>query len=205
VWKVDSTGTKTLITTIAGNPILESPEVAPLSFAPYGGQIIAASENAGGGTVFAISNTGIVNTVTAWPTAEAIRFIPLQTCGFGATGASFFDAMYSLNQIFKFPQTDFAGLGGSALVTSESAGTIGLLTSSSGSVVVSTFQTGLQQQEGSAFVDCAVPSVGGFLQPINKGEVLSIMLTDTVTGYWWIFAVGVVVAMVAVLLKRRGF
>jgi hypothetical protein len=202
VWKVDSAGTKTLIATVPGTPILESPEVAPMSFAPYGGQIIAASEDAGGGTVFAISNTGTVSTVTTWPTAEAIRFIPPKTCSFGTTGASFFDTQYSLNEIIKFPQTDFAGLGGSALVTSESAGTIGLLTSSGGSIVSSTFQTGLQQQEGSAFVDCSVPGiVGGFLHPINKVEVLSVMLMDTVAGYWWIFAV--VVAMVAALLGLR--
>lgn len=46
-------------------------------------------------------------------------------------------------------------------------------------------------------------AVGGHLEPINKAEVLAMMLVQGVSGYWWLLAVAAIVAVAAVLLKRR--
>jgi len=116
--------------------------------------VLVASETTS--TVFAVSSSGVVSTVATWPSAESVHFIPSTVCSFGTSGGAFFTAIFSTH-ITKFPPTDFTGLGGSALVTSEFGGGIGLLTSSGGSVSVSTFQTNIGQHEGSALVDCAVP------------------------------------------------
>jgi len=135
--------------------LMEGPVVAPMSFAPFGGMAIVASEN--NSAVYASAASGAAYYAAYWPGAESIHVVPDRVCSFGASGGAFFSAMYPTH-IEKFPPSDFAGLGGRLLVTSESGGGIGLLTSTgNGAVAVSSFQTNIGQHEGSAFVDCAVP------------------------------------------------
>lgn len=206
VWRVNSAGVATLVATVTGTPtpILEGPEVAPLGFAPYGGQIVLASENFGGGTVFAVSAAGVVSTVASVADAEDVRFIPPNPCNFGSSGGSYFQTRYSdtpgASSIWKFPQTDLVGLGGSALVGGEYSGALTLLTSNGVSITSSTFATGLPDiQEGSTIVDCTVPGppspVGGTVRGVDDVALLSP----------WLAVLGVVgcMATVGVFVRTR--
>jgi len=208
IWRVNSAGVATLIATVPGCPtpitcpILEGVEVAPLSFAPYGGQIIVTSENTG--EVLAVSASGVVTPITTLPAwgPEDVRFIPSDPCNFGRSGGMFFDSLYDANAVWKFPQSDFVGLGGSALIPDEYTHTIRLLTSTGGGITVTTFQTGLPGlQEGSTIVDCTVPSpspvpVGGTFHAVDNFELLSPWLA--VIGL-----VGCILTTAVVMRKRR--
>lgn len=159
VWRVSSGGALTLVANIGR--MLEGPVVAPMTFAPYGGMVIAASE--GYSAVYAIAPGGASYYVAYWPSAESIHVIPDRTCNFGTSGGAFFSAIYPTH-IEKFPPSDFTGLGGRLLVTSEGGGT-GLMTSTGGGVATSVFETPGGQHEGSAFVDCAVPPPNCTINP----------------------------------------
>ena len=180
VWRVNSSGTPTLVGTVlvGGVPTtIEGPDVAPLGFAPFGGQVLVAAELAD--TVYAVDPAGVVSVVASWDGAESVHFIPPSVCSFGTSNGAFFTAIYPTDSIIKFPPGDFAGLGGSALVTGEiGARGIGLLTSTGTGVTVSTFQTDIGQHEGSAFVDCAVPSPSSIsickqTEPEGSGQVFN--------------------------------
>src|SRR6476646_1650469 len=81
VWKVDGNGNRTPIASLPGEA--EGPGVAPLSFGPYGGQILVADE--ANGQVHAISNTGVV-TLNILPFffggVEAVNPVPTNPCTF---------------------------------------------------------------------------------------------------------------------------
>jgi hypothetical protein len=47
------------------------------------------------------------------------------------------------------------------------------------------------------------PAVGGYLQPINTAEVLSMSLVQGVWGYWWFLVIGVILTVAAVVVLRR--
>jgi hypothetical protein len=117
VWKVNGAGTPTLITHTGTE--LEGPAVVPLSFGPLGGQILAADENSG--AVHAIASDGTVTyDVFDWSGAEAVVVIPSPTpCAFLDSNGAFFQSIENFNAIYKYPPTDFTGLGGSILVPSE--------------------------------------------------------------------------------------
>lgn len=156
VWRVDHTGVGTMIATFPGS-IVEGPDVAPASFAPYAGHVLVASENAN--AVYAISpppNYRIA-TVATWPGAESVHVIPDHVCSYGRTGAAFFSAIYP-SAIYKYPSGDFTGRGGQVMVTSEGGSGIAILSSVGGAIVSAPFQPNVGQHEGSAFVDCTVPS-----------------------------------------------
>ena len=121
----------------------------------------------------------------------------------------YFDTIFSVtpgaSSIWKFPETDFVGLAGSALLTSEYLGfggvtstSIQLLTSTGGSIVVTPFATDMGQIEGSTIVDCTVPppvAVGGAVHAVDNFELLSP----------WLAAVGLVgcIGTTAVVVRKR--
>jgi len=166
VWRVNSSGSATLVGTVPA--WIEGPDVAPLSFAPYGGHVLVAAEQVS--TVYAVSPTGTVSTVASWPNPDGVAFVPSNVCTFGTSGGAFFTAIYPTH-ITKFPASDFTGLAGRALVMSEFGGGIGLLTSDGTSVTVSTFQTSIGEHEGSSFVrgDCAAPTPDRDGYPLSTG------------------------------------
>ncbi len=182
VWKVTSNGTVTLIADVTAAlelefVLIENPDVAPMSFSPYGGHIFVAAE--GPGQVFAVSPTGGVSAVASWPSAEGVNFIPSSKCTFGTSGGSFFTAILGAgNLIFQFPLSAFTGLSGRALVMSEFGAGIGLLTSTGASTITPTlFHANIGQHEGSTFVDCTVPLLlqiivkpGSIPHTINPGS-----------------------------------
>ena len=178
VWQVDSTGSPTKIadlstgTDLSGSTtfdhpntnlpalVIEGPAVVPkLTFGPYSGQILVADEN--NGQVHAISNTGTVTyDVFDWFGAEAVHVIPSVPCTF-CSGGSFFQAIEDVNTVYQYPPTDFAGLGGNILVTSEfGAGTTLISSSSDGTDYNYTFFDSSPGTvvEGSSFADCDVPA-----------------------------------------------
>ena len=130
VWQVDGAGTPTHIadTGAAGALEIEGPAVAPLSFGPFGGQILVADEDRG--SVHAIKNDGTVTLdVFAHPGAESVQVVPDTLCTFCSGGAHF--QAITINPfgdgpgIYQYFPADFTGLGGDVLVTSEAgAGTV---------------------------------------------------------------------------------
>lgn len=169
IWLLNSSGqTVTVGGTPTSSPIatvpafIEGPTIVASTFAPFGGQLLVASETTN--TVYAVSNLGAVSTVASVNTAEIVDFIPSTLCDFAASGGAWFSAIFSTS-IFKLPASVFTGLddGKHAVVPSEvgNATTAGLtLLTSSGTpptISSSTFRSFFAQHEGSAFVNCNVP------------------------------------------------
>src|ERR1700756_3458846 len=118
VWQVDGTGSPTFITDAATH--LEGPAIPPLSFGPFGGQILAADEFSG--SVHAIDNAGNVTyDVFLNYGAEGVLVIPSVPCTFCGSGGAYFQAIenFQTGNIYQYRLTDLTGLGGNILVTSE--------------------------------------------------------------------------------------
>ena len=117
VWQVDGTGIPTLDRRHLH--LLEGPAIPPLSFGPYGGQILVADEFSG--SVHAIDNTGNVTyDVFSNYGAEGVLVIPSDPCTFCSGVGALFQAIpnFQTNNIYQYPLTDVTGLGGNILVTS---------------------------------------------------------------------------------------
>src|SRR5919197_1594300 len=143
---VDHDGT---ITPVGSFPAgVEGTDVAPLTFGAAGGYLFAAQESTG--NVYAMSPAGTVITFGNYPFAEAVRFIPTNVCEFAGTNGAFFAAIFPTH-IDKYPQSDFTAFGGNAVVTSEFALSLGLLTPAGGAATPLQPATG--PIEGSGFVD----------------------------------------------------
>ncbi len=168
VWEIDANGN-----IVGGGDIgttntqAEGPGVAPLSFGFYGGQVLVADES-GNGWVHAIKRDGTVTlNVFQVPGAESIQVIPNNPCTF-CSGHAFFQALPFGNggpnpaTIYGYLPIDFAGLGGSILVPSESGGGTWLIQSTGpgpNDYTVTGFDLiTFQVMEGGSFVDCDVPS-----------------------------------------------
>jgi hypothetical protein len=163
VFKVNGAGIVEPIAIVGGGGSLEGPAVAPLSFGPLGGQILAADDI--NGQVHAIKNDGTV-TLNAfnwsppdWIGAESVHVIPSGPCA-NCSGGAYFEAVFDTNTIFKYPLTDFIGLGGNVLVNSESVPGHGtaLVTFNGTNYVTTLFDNLPGLQEGASFVDCDVPT-----------------------------------------------
>lgn len=170
--KVDGKRTSRPIATvpITTGQIVEGPDVAPLSFGSFGGQLlvtvspIVPTVPPSGDVVAVNPSNGKVSEVAAVPTAESVALIPTTKCTFGLSSATYFTAAFGTNTVDFLPLTDprtgmgvFTGLGGNALVASEGSANgagITLVTSTGGT---STFESFVTQHQGSAFVDCTTP------------------------------------------------
>ncbi len=147
-----------------GGPVfIEGPAVAPSAFAPFGGQLLVASETTNAVYPVSPSTSSVVSIVASVPTAEIVNFIPATQCNFAASGGAYFTAIFPTS-IFTVPASVFAGLGDgrNALVPQEGGG-ITLLqstTTTTGPIIAKTsppFLASSAQHEGAAFVDCSVP------------------------------------------------
>lgn len=123
LYKVNSAGVATLLANIPGQ-VLEGIDFAPTGFGPVGGQAVVASESAN--TLFAVSTTGVVtNLSTAFgvtiSAAEEIGFVPLDL-GLGGPLEGFYAAAYPSSGIQKADASQFIGMLGDAIVTSELGG-----------------------------------------------------------------------------------
>ena len=166
VWRLNSSGTATLLVT---NPILipgfgytnlnaiRGPDVAPLTFAPYGGHLFVAQVVDPQG-VYAVSPRGDLAFVATYAVAGGVYFVPNNPCNLGVSGGAFFVANHEI-RITKYPASDFAGLGGTAIVTNIGFGA-GLfqLRSTDTGIQGSWFDQELDSNAGAGFVlDCALP------------------------------------------------
>jgi hypothetical protein len=122
IYKVNSAGVATLLASVPGQ-VVEGIDFAPAGFGPVGGQVVVASESAN--TLFAISTAGVVTNLStlgvAIGAAEEIGFVPLNL-GSGGPLEGFYAAAYPSSGIQKAAASDFAGLLGDAIVTSEFGG-----------------------------------------------------------------------------------
>ena len=132
VWQVNNVGVATLIgntTDLTHSTHIEGPAVLPSSFGPLGSQIMVADDI--NSNVYTINNMGVVNYepfpgATGLVTgAEQILVIPQFPCTYCAD-RTFFQATAVNDQINSYPLSDFTGLGGDILITTE-AGSPGTL------------------------------------------------------------------------------
>jgi hypothetical protein len=153
IWKITHTGFAQLIVDIGHQ--IEGGQVAPLGFAPFGGQLLGTDDFTN--SVFAVSKRGVETPVVTYDTPESVEFVPKVYCEYLQTGGTLFVASQFGDEIFQFPSSDFANIddGLHALVMTK-AGKIGLLTTDGTTVMVSDFQTdGLDQElEDATFFPC---------------------------------------------------
>ena len=166
VFRVHGDGTATQIAGPFGVAI-EGPAVAPLAFGPHGGEIWVADED--GNAIHAVKNTNppgpgpytVFPNILSHVNPEGVFVIPSPPCSYG--GNAFYLAEQQLNQlVWAYPLSDFTGLGGNVIITSES-GILGADTSLVTVVGNTCVQTSFAPRvpgvnEGASFVDCAVPT-----------------------------------------------
>ena len=173
--KIDGTPTASPITTIpiTVGQVVEGPDVAPLTFGSFGGQLLVTVSAIGPSEglppppdkVRALNPNGTVTDVAAvpTPTAESVASIPKTKCNFGRSSATYFTAVFGANTIGSLSLgSAFTGLsdGQHALVTSEGSANgagITLLTSTGGPGTTSNFVNFVSQNQGQAFVNCSAP------------------------------------------------
>jgi hypothetical protein len=159
VWRVNSGAVATLVADVGHQ--IEGPAIAPLTFSPFGGQVLLA--NKPDAAVFAVSAGGTVSTAATTPhDTEQVLFVPPVVCEFGDSGGAMFTAMEDMNGILRFPATDFVGHEGKAIAPSELVTDMFLLTSDGAEILVSRFSrpVGRPDLEGSAFARC-LPGTAG--------------------------------------------
>src|SRR5215831_8643478 len=158
IWQVDGNGIPTFIVDTGTH--MEGPAIPPLSFGPFGGQILVADEFSG--SVHAIDNTGNVTyDVFSNYGAEAVLVIPSVPCTFCLGGGAYFQAIenFQTGNVYQYPLTDVTGLGGNILVTSEFGAGTALLTYDGTNYNTTLFDNIPGGEfEGGAFADCDVPA-----------------------------------------------
>ncbi len=144
VYGIDCNGNWSQLADLSGTtPEIEGSEVAPLTWAPFGGDLMAASKF--DNTVYAISPgpgpNNAFSVVGTWPAPEQVLFVPHGICNWSTSGGAYFVNIEGSNEILKFSANSFPGLAGtpSALVTSEDATGIGQFTSNGVSIDISQF------------------------------------------------------------------
>ena len=167
VWTVDGTGAFTLLASLPNAEELGGPNVAPLTFGTYAGQLLVTNDQ---DAIHAVRNDGFVTlnafTFPAIPHGpEAVLVVPANPCTFSCSGGTLFQAIENGGQfggmtgLYKYPPTDFIGLAGDIIVPSEfGEGTNRLHWN--GSSYDSFFFDNIPgaQFEGANFVDCDIPS-----------------------------------------------
>lgn len=149
IWTVNASGTPTAVGDVANWS--ESPVVAPSAFGTYGGQILVSDEI--NGVVHAIDSGGTVTpNVFTWSGAETLRFVPNPVL-------PFFLASEIGGTIYKYPSTDFIGLSGDLLVSSETSDGISKIHWNGSGYDQCTFDTSLPLAfEGGEFAALSTPT-----------------------------------------------
>jgi hypothetical protein len=164
VFRVNGSGTATHIATIfpSGGGGVEGPAVVPLSFGPHGGEIwVADEDNNAVHTVGLPPTYTVTQNVLSHFNAEGVYVIPSSSCTY--CGNAFYLAEQQQNQfVWAYPQSDFTGLGGNVILTSEAGGLLAdtsLVTFNGTNYVQTSFGPRVPgTNEGASFVDCDVPT-----------------------------------------------
>jgi hypothetical protein len=194
LYKVNSSGVATLLASIPGQ-ILEGLDFAPVTFGPVGGQVVVASESAN--TLYGISPAGVVTNLSTLgvtiAAAEEIGFVPLNL-GIGGSLEGFYAAAYPSQGIQKADASQFAGMLGDAIVTSELGGTdpVSVVHWNGTNYEVSAIGNLPAQAEDGIFVTQAIIQ-GGSAAPIA---------TPTLSE-WAIILLGVLIILVGTLALGR--
>ncbi len=157
-----------------GGHEVEGPAVVPPGFGPHGGEIWVADEDPGN-AVHAVRNDNppgpgpytVFPNILSHVSAEGVSVIPSPPCAFcdsppAGPSAFFLAEQQQFQLVWRYPLSDFTGLGGNVIVTSESGvqgADTSLVTVSGGNYVQSSFGPRVGGvNEGSSFVDCDVPT-----------------------------------------------
>jgi plastocyanin len=174
VFVVDCTGAANLVIDMSGvTSELEGSDVAPLSWGPYGGDLIAASKF--NDTVYAITPgpNSTYSVVGTWPTVEQAIAVPSKVCDFGQSGGAMFVAMESNNggQIWKFPGSMLTGLSNQFLTPSEITTDIGQFVSNGSTITISDFWNLMlaPDLEETAFAPCGGHNSPATTRPAPAG------------------------------------
>jgi len=140
----------------------------PPGFGPHGGEIWVADEDANAVHAVGPPPTYTVTlNILSHVSAEGVYVIPSPPCAFcdsppAGPSAFFLAEQQNLQFVWRYPLSDFTGLGGNVIVTSESGvqgADTSLVTVSGGNYVQSSFGPRVPgANEGSSFVDCDVPT-----------------------------------------------
>ncbi len=120
IYTFNSAGTPTLLATVGEDT--EGMDIASSAFGKYAGDLLVSSE--GSGDIRAISPTGVVTVLqtatgnVSIPEAETVSTVPLNLGASGNPIEGFYVANYPVNIQFA-AATEFAGMQGEAIVTSE--------------------------------------------------------------------------------------
>lgn len=187
VFTVTSAGAVTFRGNVSGaTGPFEGPVVSPFTANVFPGCLLVAADHAPAegkpnGQVFAFCpDTQSV----AVPLAEGVTIVPRTKCTFALTpGDTYFTAIFGVggNTIDQLPQSAFAGLGGDALVPSESNSGqesppgITLIKRTGELLTTSTFRPFFAQHQGAAFVDCRVPVLVK-IQVISQGATITLKI-----------------------------
>jgi len=121
IYSFDSAGIPTLIANVGEDT--EGMDIASSAFGQYAGDLLVSSE--GSGRIRAISPGGVVTVLQSAsggnvdvPEAETVSTVPLNLGASGSPIEGFYVANYPIDDQFA-PASQFAGLQGSAIVTSE--------------------------------------------------------------------------------------
>jgi hypothetical protein len=125
IYSFNSAGTPTLITNIGVDT--EGMDIASSAFGQYAGSLLVASEGAGNirainpvtHAVTVLQSSGGGNVVI--PSAETVSTVPLNLGVSGNPLEGFYVANFPVNDLFA-PASQFSGLQGDAIVTSEFGG-----------------------------------------------------------------------------------
>ncbi|MFL6504875.1 MAG: hypothetical protein ACJ8KC_05620, partial [Candidatus Udaeobacter sp.] len=167
VFRVNGGGTVTQIATIYppnSSNTAEGPAVVPPGLGgPHAGEIWIADEIGNAVHTVGLPPTyTVTNNFLSHPTAEGIYVVPNPVCTFCGSFAFGLAEQQQFQQLWLYPATNFGGLGGKVILTSESDGDNAdtVVVSWNGAQYVKTsFGPRIPGvNEGASFVDCGVPT-----------------------------------------------
>ena len=173
VWLVNATGNVTLLVQL--HTYIGGPDVAPMSFGPFGGDVIIAEKRMG--EVVAVTPSAVVTNVANWSKANAVTFPNAggghghgggwgwgygggcsYACSFGSNHDVMFVANYTSGGVEAFPASDLVGYHGEGFVAGGLNQGIAAF-APNGTTTLFASQT--QKLSDIASIYCPTPSSGG--------------------------------------------
>ena len=151
VYRVSPAGTVTQVGYFVER--IEGPDVAPMTFGTYAGYLFVGSLS---GSVMAMAPTGGSGVVVPVPNADRVHFVPEALGTLNGTEYSFFTAV-NPGGIVAYPQGDFSGYGGCALVSSTNGTGLWMLSWTGSDYTLVQFCPAPYNHDKSDFVDAAQP------------------------------------------------
>jgi hypothetical protein len=156
IYRVKSDGTKTLLASVGEDT--EGLDIAPLGagFDGHSGDLIVASENSG--LIRAISPTGVVtilNPNNPLAGAEELTFVPLNLGASGNPVEGFYGSNFTQN-VVKGDASEFAGMQGGVVITSETQHTLNLMRWTGSGYSITNIGSFPNQPEDGIFVTSAL-------------------------------------------------